>query len=98
MDKINIEIEDDGTISFTTSEISQKNQAAREKYEPRLFWLAVCWLFVALVILIFQAYGWCGFHLESAVMVAVVGSTTLNVFGLLTIALKYIFPASSKSG
>ncbi|MCK4606926.1 MAG: hypothetical protein KAU35_06490 [candidate division Zixibacteria bacterium] len=79
-------------------DVSKKRQKAREKYEPLLFWLAFGWLFIVLVILVFQAYGFYGFSLSTAVMVSVVGSTTLNVFGLLTIALKHIFPRSSKDG
>lgn len=32
MDKIKIEIEEDGTISFTTSEISQKNHLSADDF------------------------------------------------------------------
>lgn len=74
--------------------VARKRQAARDKYEPRLFWSAIGWMLVVLSLIIFQAYNICGFSLASGVMITIVGSTTINILGLLAIALKFIFPDS----
>jgi hypothetical protein len=72
--------------------VAQSRQEAREKYEPRLFNFTIAWTIIVLLLVLAEAYHFNNFFLPAKVMITIVGSTTINVFGLLMIALKYIFP------
>jgi hypothetical protein len=69
----------------------------RKKYATCFFVLACFWLFAITVLLMLQGFGsfWFGlmpFKLSEAVLLAVIGSTTVNVLGILYVVATYLFP------
>jgi len=71
----------------------KQNLRERKKYA---FWLfvALCfWLLAILGILVLQGFSVCGFTLSEPVIIAALGTTTINVIGLFFVVVKYIFPS-----
>ncbi len=69
----------------------------RKKYARRFFILACFWLVAITVLLVLQGFGsfWFGlmpFKLADTVLLAVIGSTTVNVLGILYVVANYLFP------
>ncbi len=69
----------------------------RKKYARRFFILACFWLVAITVLLVLQGFGsfWFGlmpFKLADTVLLAVIGSTTVNVLGILYVVVNYLFP------
>ena len=69
----------------------------RKKYAKCFFILACCWLFAITGLLLLQGFGsfWFGlmpFRLADTVLLAVIGSTTVNVLGILYVVATYLFP------
>jgi hypothetical protein len=66
----------------------------RRRYAGRIFWLVVFWLGGALGLLILQGAlsPWHIFNLDRAVLLAVVGGTTVNVIGIFIVVARYLFP------
>lgn len=70
---------------------------ARKWYAIGLFALGCAWVFVITVILLLQGFGsfWWGlmpFSLDTNVLLAAIGATTVNVLGLLYVVANYLFP------
>ncbi len=72
----------------------------RQKYAQRTFKLVTGWIYIVLSILLLQGFGssyrYFHFHLSDKVISVAIGSTTLNVIGMLIIVLKGIFPNQRK--
>jgi hypothetical protein len=69
----------------------------RKKYARWFFILACCWLAAITGLLLLQGFGsfWFGrmqFRLADNVLLAVIGSTTVNVLGILYVVATYLFP------
>lgn len=67
----------------------------RRSFAPKLYVLTCCWLASVLVILLTQGVSEGGlhfFHLNDGVLVALLGTTTVNVVGLFYVVAKYLFP------
>ena len=69
----------------------------RKKYAKRFFTLACCWLAAITLLLLLHGFGsfWFGlmpFRLPDNVLLAVIGSTTVNVLGILYVVANYLFP------
>jgi len=69
----------------------------RKRYALCYFILACCWLGAITLILLLQGFGsfWFGlmpFKLQENVLLAVIGSTTVNVLGILYVVANYLFP------
>jgi len=69
----------------------------RKKYARRFFILACCWLGAITGLLLLHGFGsfWFGlmpFKLPDSVLLAVIGSTTVNVLGILYVVANYLFP------
>lgn len=69
----------------------------RKKYARYFFVLSCCWLVAIMTILMLQGFGsfWFGsmpFTLHDNVMLALMGSTTANLLGILHVVAKYLFP------
>lgn len=69
----------------------------RKKYAKYFFILACLWLAGITVLLLLQGFGsfWFGlmpFKLSDTVLLAVIGSTTVNVLGILYVVATYLFP------
>ena len=87
-----LEIENDGL---------KQDIAERKKYAHRIFCLISTWLASVLVIIFLDGFGssatvlpWIHlpFHLSEPVVLAIVGSTTLDVLGIFYIVTNYLFP------
>src|SRR5882672_1868177 len=71
----------------------RQNIEERKKYAHRIFVMICVWLVSVFLILILEGFGSAlGFNLPERVVLAVVGSTTLNVVGIFYIVTKYLFP------
>jgi hypothetical protein len=73
--------------------------AERKKYAKLFFRLSCAWLVAITVILMLQGFGslsfWkAPFNLPDSIVLAMIGSTTVNVLGILYIVAKYLFPGS----
>jgi hypothetical protein len=69
----------------------------RKKYAKCFFILACCWLGAITGLLLLHGFGsfWFGrmpFKLPDSVLLAVIGSTTVNVLGILYVVANYLFP------
>ncbi|HSU32797.1 MAG TPA: hypothetical protein VLJ11_16335 [Bryobacteraceae bacterium] len=76
----------------------EQDVAQRKQYAPRLFVLTCCWLGAVIAILLLQGFS-AGtthfFSLGNDVLIALLGTTTINVIGLLYIVAKYLFSAQT---
>jgi hypothetical protein len=72
----------------------RQDMAQRKQYAPRLFVLTCCWLGAVAAILLLQGFS-AGtthfFSLGNEVLIAILGTTTINVIGLLYVVAKYLF-------
>jgi hypothetical protein len=68
----------------------------RKKYAQLFFYLSCAWLVAIVAILMLQGFGFsfwkAPFHLSDSIVLAMIGSTTANVLGILYIVAKYLFP------
>jgi hypothetical protein len=67
----------------------------RKKYAKYFFVLACFWLAAITILLVLQGFGslWpILFKLADNVLLAVIGSTTVNVLGILYVVANYLFP------
>jgi hypothetical protein len=73
----------------------KQDVAQRKQYAPRLYALTCGWLGAVAVILLLQGFS-AGtthfFSLGNDVLIALLGTTTVNVIGLFYIVAKYLFP------
>jgi hypothetical protein len=75
----------------------------RKKYATGFFVLACFWLAAITIMLTLQGFGsfWFGrmpFKLSETVLLAVIGSTTVNVLGILYVVANYLFPKRGDKG
>lgn len=75
----------------------QQDTSERKRYALAFFLLSCVWILVITAILMLQGFGsfWFGrfpFKLSESVILAVIGSTTANVIGILLVVAKYLFP------
>jgi hypothetical protein len=75
----------------------RQDTAERKKYASRFFHLSCAWILIITTILLLQGFGsfWfgkCPFKLSEPVVLAVIGSTTANVLGILFVVANYLFP------
>jgi uncharacterized membrane protein YjjP (DUF1212 family) len=67
----------------------------RKKYARLILILACGWVIAVFVMLLLQGFTWWGFHLSDSIILAALGTTTANIFGVLLIVTKYFFPSDS---
>ena len=75
----------------------RQDTAERKRYASRFYYLSCAWIVIITLILLLQGFGsfWfgkCPFKLSEAVVLAVIGSTTANVLGILFVVANYLFP------
>jgi hypothetical protein len=75
----------------------RQDTAERKKYAGRFFLLSSAWISIITVILLLQGFGslWFGkfpFKLSEPIVLATIGSTTVNILGILFIVANYLFP------
>jgi hypothetical protein len=65
----------------------------RKKYAHRIFCLICCWLGICFSLLGLEGFAhWTQFSLPEGVLMAVIGSTTVDVLGIFYIVTHYLFP------
>lgn len=67
----------------------------RKSLAPKLYLLTCCWLGAVIVFLLMQGFSEGRFHffrLSDNVLIALLGTTTVNVVGLFYAVAKYLFP------
>jgi hypothetical protein len=70
-------------------EIKHQNHL-RLYFTKPIFWISIGWIFVIIIITILNG---CNIlHLKSPELVALITTTTINVFAFFIIVVKYIFP------
>lgn len=72
----------------------KQDVAQRKQYAPRLFLLTCCWLGSVIAILLLQGFSSGTAHffsLGNDVLIALLGTTTINVIGLFYVVAKYLF-------
>jgi hypothetical protein len=78
----------------TKSVVRSRNQNIKErkKYARLFFLLACCW--VAMISLVVVLDGWklFGFWLPEKIVLALIGSTTVDILGILYVVAHYLFP------
>jgi len=86
-------------VSFTREAHSARitsitqDTSERKKYARKFFVLACAWVFVITAILVLQGFGTVvRFNLSEKIVLAAIGSTTLNIVGILFVVAKYLFP------
>lgn len=86
--------------AFLARELRQIDEIveSRKEFANKIFLLVVCWL-VALgaVVLLVGFKSETGFELDSKVVLALIGGTTLNVLGIFTIVTNFLFPKNGHS-
>ena len=73
----------------------KQNITERKKYAQLFFCLSCAWLVGITGILMLQGFGSRGkvpFELSDSIVLTMIGSTTVNVLGILYIVAKYLFP------
>ena len=71
----------------------QQDIQERKKYAHRIFCLICSWLSAIFLLLILQGFGpHSRFKLSDSIVLAAIGSTTVNVLGIFYIVTHYLFP------
>jgi hypothetical protein len=70
----------------------QQDTKERKKY-AQLFFIASCvWIMIITALLLMQGWSPFGFKLSEPVVLATIGSTTVNILGILYVVANYLFP------
>lgn len=65
----------------------------RKRYARSFFKLTCLWVAVIVSLLLFQGFGGLiPFKLSDAVLLAAIGTTTVNIIGILYVVANYLFP------
>jgi hypothetical protein len=65
----------------------------RKKYALWFVVLACAWVSIIAILLFFQGFGsLVGFRISDSVLLAAIGSTTMNIVGVLYVVAYYLFP------
>ena len=64
----------------------------RTDFAKKIFWLVIGWVVAIFAILILQGFAMAHFNLANSIILALIGSTTLNIVGLLYVVTHYLFP------
>jgi hypothetical protein len=77
-----------------TAEIESLKQDTKQRkgYAGRIFWLNVAWIAILTLVVLLSGFQGTRFVLPTSVLLALVGTTTLNILGTLYIVAQYLFP------
>ena len=67
----------------------EQNRDARKKYSHRIFWITITWLASTVLILISVGLNW--LVLSDSVLLALLGTSSVNVLGFFAIVIQYLF-------
>jgi hypothetical protein len=77
-----------------------QDMAQRKDFAFRIFCLTVGWLTTVILVVLANGFGTAGlipFQLSDPVVLGLIGSTTLNIVGVLVVVVKYLFSRSAES-
>ena len=74
-----------------------QDRQERLKYAERLFSLVSGWLAGVGLIILFEGFHYNYFNLSDSVLLALLGTTTVNVLGLFYVVTRYLFPSKKES-
>lgn len=85
--------------AFLSRELKQIDDivASRKNYANKIFCLVVGWLIGLAAVVLLAGWKFEGFELDSKVLLALIGGTTLNVLGIFTIVTNFLFPKNGHS-
>ena len=85
--------------AFHARELNQIDEIvqSRKTYANKIFNLVVGWLVGMGVVLLLSGFRCLGFDLDTKVLLALIGGTTLNVLGIFTIVANFLFPKNGHS-
>jgi hypothetical protein len=67
------------------------NNVARIEYSKKSFKLSVTWIFAILCTCLLSGFSVMGFKLDNSVLIALITTTTINVFAFFILVMKYLF-------
>jgi len=70
----------------------QQTISLRTDFAKKIFRLVIGWVIAIFGILILQGFAIARFNLANSIILALIGSTTLNIVGLLYVVTHYLFP------
>jgi hypothetical protein len=73
----------------------RQNIGLRKEFAGKIYWLVIAWVASILVLLVLEGFKIDGFSLSNSVLLALIGSSTLNIVGLLYVVTHYLFPKNS---
>ena len=73
-------------------ESKKQDTGERKSYARRFFYLSCGWIAIIVVVVLLQGFGSWGFKLSEPVVLALIGSTTINIIGILFVVANYLFP------
>ena len=86
--------------AFLARELKQIDEivSSRKAYADKIFDLVVWWLVALGVVVVLAGFkGKTNFDLDSKIILALIGGTTLNVLGIFTIVTNFLFPKNGHS-
>lgn len=72
----------------------QQNRRERIKYAKWTFWLTIGWIFIVLILVFLSGLKHKGeaiLHLSDTVLITLITTTTLNVFGFFILVMQFLF-------
>ncbi len=64
----------------------------RKLFAERIFWLLCAWIFGMFAVVILQGFQLDMFRLSDTVLLALIGSSTVNIIGVFLVVVNYLFP------
>lgn len=86
--------------AFLARELQQIDDivTSRKRYANKIYWLVVCWLVTMGVLILLDGFSAkTGFDIDTKIILAIIGGTTINVLGIFTIVTNFLFPKNGHS-
>lgn len=86
--------------AFLARELQQIDDivTSRKSYANKIYWLVVSWLIAMGVLILLDGFSSrTGFVVDTKIILAMIGGTTLNVLGIFTIVTNFLFPKNGHS-
>ena len=83
------------TLILNNREIEQSIEL-RYKYSSKIFWFIIWWSVALFLILILQGSDYENINWNDNIIITLIGTTFIQVLGLMIIVLHYIFPVIKK--
>ncbi|MFZ2901199.1 MAG: hypothetical protein WA004_21390 [Saprospiraceae bacterium] len=96
LEKTDFEEEYRRKINETRLQSLRDDTEAKRKMTYWIFFMVAAWLVAILVMLVLAGFEETGFRLSDAVLIALLGSTTVNVTAFFLVVTKYLFPGTGK--